>query len=333
MHVYECVISDFCKYVEATTNGLTKLDPFITNDIMYGQPNGGSASGWDQSQFDQMVKLKQQFLESRTEAAKRNEINRLLEEAAHRKRQQQRAGMDARASDEADRRYADIAATYNATNKWADVDFVAGPSSIYYNGEQQSSTPGTIHSTAIGEWRRPEAVIATELEGQPNLKPEEKSPAIQIDGYKLGDLVQGGIGDCYFIAALCLMTIREPKRLTEIIKVDKVGKASSDTGAYLIRFYRQGKPVKVLIDDQLPCAPNGRLAFSRSTNPRELWPALMEKAYAKFYGCYEALEAGKVHHALQDLTNGFGEEILMKVTNSSLYLLCRKRYFIHVGFE
>ena len=41
----------------------------------------------------------------------------------------------------------------------------------------------------------------------------------------------------------------------------------------------------------------------------ELWPAVLEKAYAKMYGNYSFIESGKVHNALSDLTNGFPDSI------------------------
>jgi hypothetical protein len=37
-----------------------------------------------------------------------------------------------------------------------------------------------------------------------------------------------------------------------------------------------------------------------------LWPMLIEKALAKFYGCYAALRCGGVHRALELLTGGVG---------------------------
>jgi calpain-5 len=51
--------------------------------------------------------------------------------------------------------------------------------------------------------------------------------------------------------------------------------------------------------------------FARSANPSELWPMILEKAYAKLYRSYEAIEAGQVHRALVDFTNGIGSSLLM----------------------
>lgn len=45
---------------------------------------------------------------------------------------------------------------------------------------------------------------------------------------------------------------------------------------------------------------------------REIWPLLLEKAYAKLYGSYSAIEGGLVEKALEALTNGAPQSIPLR---------------------
>ena len=49
---------------------------------------------------------------------------------------------------------------------------------------------------------------------------------------------------------------------------------------------------------------NGKLIYLRSNAPNEFWAPLLEKAYAKFYGSYAAIEGGVSIDAAVDSTGG-----------------------------
>ena len=72
-------------------------------------------------------------------------------------------------------------------------------------------------------------------------------------------------------------------------------------GLFRFRFYRLGEWYEVVIDDKLPTRA-GQLIFLRGNHPNEFWPALFEKAYAKFNGGYSKIEGGNSIDAGVDFT-------------------------------
>lgn len=140
------------------------------------------------------------------------------------------------------------------------------------------------------------------------------------NGVVPGDVRQGAIGDCFLAAALASVASTQPDAITKAIK-------DNGDGTYTITFYEvdwsgKAKPHQVSVDGDLPY--NGAApAYAKSTEEidgktnLELWPSILEKAWAQFKGSYNEIghggNAGDVMEALtgkrsrSDQTAGKGE--------------------------
>jgi len=75
-------------------------------------------------------------------------------------------------------------------------------------------------------------------------------------------------------------------------------------------FWNFGQWIKVVIDDKLPTNADSELIFSASKCRLVYWVPLVEKAYAKLYGSYEAMATkGCLNDALMDMTGAIVETI------------------------
>ncbi|KAM9359202.1 calpain-5-like [Symphorus nematophorus] len=143
-------------------------------------------------------------------------------------------------------------------------------------------------------------------------RPKELSsnPHLFVDGISAHDLHQGQLGNCWFVAACSSLASREAlwQKVIPDWKDQEWDdeKPESYAGIFHFRFWRFGEWVDVVIDDRLPTV-NGELVYCHSNDSNEFWSALVEKAYAKMCGCYEALDGGNTADALVDFTGGVSE--------------------------
>lgn len=74
--------------------------------------------------------------------------------------------------------------------------------------------------------------------------------------------------------------------------MDKLENQDTGCGAYIVKFFVGEHIVEVIIDDKFPVDMNGNWVFGHSADKDELWPNILEKAYAKLYGGYYAIIGG-----------------------------------------
>jgi len=120
------------------------------------------------------------------------------------------------------------------------------------------------------------------------------------------DINQGEIGDCWFLASLA--NLADDHEAFNRVVPGKQEFRNGYTGIFRFRFFRFGEWVEVVIDDRLPTR-NGKLIYLKAKEPNEFWSPLLEKAYAKLYGSYTALEGGLTIEASVDFTGGIPEMI------------------------
>jgi hypothetical protein len=125
-----------------------------------------------------------------------------------------------------------------------------------------------------------------------------------VDGISCGDIVQGALGDCYLLSALAVMS---SDSILDMFESEKDGDKNNwkKTGHFCIRFTKEGVDEFVIVDDYIPLTfldGEFKPAFTKGgRDGKEIWPCIIEKAYAKWYSSYSIIESGKIPLALSDM--------------------------------
>jgi len=164
----------------------------------------------------------------------------------------------------------------------ADAVITGNAANATWTGGKTAQALGNLTATStsvqmnelIDKW-----FLGTDLPYDNGVTYVDKSSTLPLYGATgspvISDVNQGSLGDCYFMASIAEIAKLEPAAIKNMI-------TDNGDNTYGVRFFEGGKAVYVTVDGELPVggtrANGSNLLYA---NGSDLWPALVEKAYAE----------------------------------------------------
>ncbi len=132
------------------------------------------------------------------------------------------------------------------------------------------------------------------------------------------DVKQGDLGDCYLLSAMAAVARANPQAIRDLIKDN--GDGTYDVTLYVKNhFWSSRGPQVIKVTSSFPASKDGTPAYAKGGDKGpdgpELWPMLIEKAYAVFLGSYKDLDSG-----------GYGADAMTILTNQDSQTLTPSDY-------
>ena len=133
------------------------------------------------------------------------------------------------------------------------------------------------------------------------------------------DVNQGSLGDCWFVATLAEVALKDPSAIESMI-------TNNGNGTDGVRFFVDGVADYVTVNNELPTgsepwANGSHLAFANGAKGDPLWAELVEKAFAELNAEPNAVhgDSGLASNAYEGIAGGFPENALAEITGQDSF--------------
>ena len=188
---------------------------------------------------------------------------------------------------------------YTGEKPWTDPMFTPCKDNLCPSNEKGWILPENVLFTDVVGWEKYNWSRVEEILNSKNYQVFE-------DGISPDDIIQGSIGDCYFLSAVGSLC-----KFSHYIDRLFLTKERTKEHLYGVFIYLNASWKLVIIDDFLPYTGKKfkKFAFS-SSGGKELWVALLEKAWAKINGNYAKIGCGGSPTEIFDvLTEAYTEQV------------------------
>ncbi|MCK5945269.1 MAG: hypothetical protein KAI24_24990, partial [Planctomycetes bacterium] len=123
------------------------------------------------------------------------------------------------------------------------------------------------------------------------LMDKSAQPLFGPGGPSEDDVLQGAVGDCYFMAVLSAIAHQQPEEIRKMV-------TSLGDGSYAVRFFRNGQPCYVRVDGDLWTTLGGAVQYAKPGPSGAIWVPIVEKAFAFFRegaGTFASINGGHTH--------------------------------------
>jgi hypothetical protein len=117
-------------------------------------------------------------------------------------------------------------------------------------------------------------------------------------GIQFGDIEQGALGSCYFLAALAAIANENPKIIDEMF----VERDLWAQNVFKTKWLVNGKESVISVDNTIPASDNNRNFFSQPSSTGEWWVPILAKTWAKIYSSFNAIEGGFTGNVIAAIT-------------------------------